>query len=391
MSNYNVRDWVCRWLAVRWGKPPHSLPDPTQTQQIVAFCAENRLSGALYQILQQESSLQGSDLLRWLKLGADLLATPMQRQKAHVKQILAVFGEKNIPVLVLKSWAFYPWLYQNDPSSRPGIDLDLLIQPQNTQAAQNVLLELGYQLQSGEPWPGFLQRYAYTSVYTQPGWIPIGLHTGLLPIGKQQANMIPTIFQQAQILLAEENLRTLSQEDTILYLSGHLALHHQYHPALFRYYDLVLLLQIGSPTDWEKVFAQAQTWNLTLSLRQTLHKVEELWPGSIPESIFERINTLSVSPTEYRLHHWAAERPHNPFSALIVSLLNQSNWQTRLRYLSEIAIPSPDYMRKRYEREKNRRSLLYLYFIRWKRALKSGIEAIYTKKRKSQGFLKVER
>ncbi len=377
-SPFDVQRWVCDWLATRWSKQhaeAQPLPNLAQAQQIVAFCAENRLSGALYQILRHQASLQGSDLLRWLKLGADLLGNPMQRQKQHFKQLLSAFEEHQLFVLVLKSWAFYPWLYQNDPSGRPGIDLDLLIQPKDIRTAQNVLQELGYTLQSSEPWPGFLQRYAYTSVYTQPGWMPIGLHTGLLPIGQRQTEMIQTIFEQANKIHNEQDLWTLCKEDTILYLSGHLALHHQYHPALFRYYDLALLLHTDPPIDWTKVLAEAKVWHLTLPLRQTLGQVERVWPGSVPQQVFEHLNAQPISRSERRLHRWAAERPHNAFSALIVSLLTQSNWRTRIRYLSEIAIPSPDYMRKRYGK-KQKGSLVSLYFIRWQHALSSGLEAL---------------
>ncbi len=373
----DAHNWVCGWLACRWGELPamRPLPDRVLGQQIAAFCAENRLSGALYAILKKKSEFEETELLRWLGLGAELFGSTIRQQRSNVAKVLYAFNQHSIPVLVLKSWAFYPTIYQNDPASRPGIDLDLLIKPEQMLPACHVLEELGYTLESGEPRPGFLQRYAYTSVFSQKGWLPIGLHTGLLPIGRRQQNMLQLFFDRSQSVIFEDTtpMLVLSAEDNVLYLSGHLALHHQYHPGLFRDYDLALIIRANPNLQWEQILSDAQAWNLVLPLQKTLQRLERHWPGIVDEKVLEKTRELPISKQEKQLHYWAAEQPHNAFTAMLVSLLAQNNFWQRLSYLFEMLYPSHDYMYWRYGKENPDAKLLSLYWLRWSKALKQGI------------------
>ncbi len=374
-SKTHSEKWILEALASRWGSQitPVTIMIPDNDDQlhdIVKIAVQNCVDGSLAAILK-ENGHTNAKLTRYLSIPGLIREKIALRDFAQVRSILQELKNSHIDNILLKGWAFTAILYMQDPLQRFSSDVDILVNPQQISNAIGVLNRLGYQIAENEPWPNFNFRYGYSANYSNPNWITVGLHSGLIPTLLPQLKAWQNlIFRCNEVTFNDLPIQTLSPEDTIVYLSAHLALHHQYHSAIFRYYDIALMITKSLAIDWDRVILTSAQWGCVLSLRNTLNHINDIWNDIIPARVLEQLQKTKVSRHEKRLHYWAAERAHTPFSNFMTWLLNQKNIFKQMRFLIEITFPSIEYMHKRYG--KKQRGLNWtLYFKRWANALQS--------------------
>jgi hypothetical protein len=184
----------------------------------------------------------------------------------QVETILSSLQVMNIPVIVLKSWAVIPKVYDGDPSQRPALDIDLLVKTKDVLQVNYILHGLSYLDGKMEPWPGYFRRFINSAHYISSQSFSnsdqafnIDLHWGYpdSPYYDRRIN-IEKLFQRAQPLtLAWIRVNSLATEDYLIYASVHAA-HHGYNESLSRYYEIAaLLLQTKSSIDWKSVLTSA--------------------------------------------------------------------------------------------------------------------------------------
>lgn len=367
--------WILEALALRWHSfttpSTISLPDnDDQLHDIVKIAVQNCVDGSLAAILIENGHAKAK-LTKYLSIPGLIREKVALRDFDQVKSILQEFKNSNIDNILLKGWAFTAILYAQDPLQRFSSDVDILVNPQQIDNAIDVLHRLGYHTAENEPWPNFNFRFGYSANYTNPNWITVGLHSGLIPMLLPQLKAWQELkYRCNEIIFNGLYAQTLSPEDTIVYLSAHLALHHQYHSAIFRYYDIALMITKPFAIDWDRVVLTSAQWGCVLALQNTLNCINDIWNDIIPAQVLEQLQKIKVSRHEKRVHYWAAEHDHTPFSNFITWLLNQKNILQQIRFLSEITFPSIAYMQKRYG-EKPRGLNWVLYFKRWANALQT--------------------
>lgn len=371
----DVEQWVSAWLGVGLGvRQPPPMPDGADfNRQVVEFCHRHWVGGLLARQLEANETYQCSDLLHWLKLAQNLALAPSAGWEEGVGQVLHAL--RGMPVIVLKGWALIYTQYKGDASLRQTTDLDVLLSPGSFLAARQRLLALGYAPFSPQPWESFYQTVRLGENLYKPGTVPVGLHQSTLPLpGKREAAMIEDWFSHAQAVeIAGEPAFSLCAEDNLIYLCAHLALHHQYHPALFRYYDMVaLLIKVGAAFDWAAVLRRAQDWQLVLPLQRCLTRLDELWRGVIPAERLAQVLALPATGAERRLHHWSAEKAHTAFTSLGEMLVSQISARAQTRLVLGTLCPSPAYMRWRYGRKP--RGLGWLAYLQ---RAGMGVKAIF--------------
>lgn len=156
----------------------------------------------------------------------------------QVTRVLRALKDVDCPVVVLKGAALAETVY-GDGALRPMVDVDLLVPPSGVRAAEAVLTRLGYVPQLADPWPGFSQRYQNSMAYLHPSGRPlpwmVGLHWHLFDVPYYRRIRPEGWFGRAQpARVAGVDTLVPSPEDHLVYLCGHLALHHQYNSDLLR-------------------------------------------------------------------------------------------------------------------------------------------------------------
>ncbi|MGC9468621.1 MAG: nucleotidyltransferase domain-containing protein [Anaerolineae bacterium] len=269
----------------------------------------------------------------------------------EMDRILAALAEERVPVLLLKGAAFVETVYGN-PGLRPMVDIDLLVD--RVAAAERALVKAGYEMSTADPWPGFSWRYRNSVAYSRLSgrglpWL-VGLHVRLFDVPYYERIPMDEWFARG---IAAPGLGhgacVPAPEDHLVYLCGHLALHHQYDPTLLRFVDIALLIQrTGDNLDWDQVVDRGVAWRLVIPLQRVITRLEGLWPGTLPPDVVTRIAQLRPTGSERRVHQWVTAHPRSPMADTILALTTMPGFGRRLRFLLEVGFPSPDYMSRRY-------------------------------------------
>jgi hypothetical protein len=342
--------------------PDHSLPAPPpgmDWDETYNLLIRHRLVGLFYVLGQDNPTLWPRELQERLREQRYLVLLRGDQCAQQVNRVLGALRQAGIPVIVLKGWALIPTVYGGDYGQRTYDDIDLLVLSPDAARAVDILHGLGYQGQV-EPWLGYSRRYCHSWAYAapnattpfgrplafgiQPHWrlLHTPFHTRQMPIEQ--------LFERAQPLcVAGVDAHRLAAEDHLVYTCGHLALHHEYDEALFRYYEIAAhILQAGPAFDWDAVAARASAWRLILPLQRILARLAALWPEVVPIQALEAISGLQPTRAERLVHRWWVENETN--SAVHVGLiwLTMPGLGNRLRYLLETACPGPRYMQQQY-------------------------------------------
>lgn len=327
--------------------------DDDSINNIVNLAIKNRVAGMLVRILIDAGFID-KPITKRLSYPGMVIKNHSQVKSGQVELILEELSKSGIRFILLKGWAFIFQVYHNDPTERLTEDIDILICSNRVSQAKRVLNKLGYVVADNELRPGFNFRYSYNTNYGKPGWIAIGLHTSLLPFTIDKEAIWNELYDRSiPVVINSTRVRVLSPEDNVAYLSGHLAYHHQYHSALFRYYDIALQIQQINPIDWNRVSLLANKWGMTIALLNTLTKVKQLWSDIVPDSRIREMQTCHPAKREKKLHYWAAELEHSPYTNFMVTFYTQKSTADRFDYLREMMFPSPTYMRRRYGDKKS--------------------------------------
>lgn len=267
--------------------------------------------------------------------------------------VLRAMGAQGVGVILLKGAALAEAVYGN-PAVRPMIDLDLLVPSRQAVAAQRTLAALGFTLMRPEPWPGFDRRYRYAQGYMRGAvgalHYQLGLHWGLLNVPLYERVGVQEWFDRARPVSVEgADALVPAPEDHLVYLCSHAVLHHQGGSDLLRLCDVAMLIRTaGHALDWCGVVRRAVGWRLVIPVQRILSQLEELWTNTVPASVLQEVLGLAPTTVERRVHRRVTERPGNASEEVLLSLATLPGLGRRIGFLAESAIPSPDYMRRRY-------------------------------------------
>ena len=358
-SNHDPFRWILDRLALQWdaaaASTPARTPSPEFCEAAQGLVTAHRVAGPLYRQTLSHPARFPQPFARWLRLSHSLTLLRYGHWPGEVGELLGALNAAGIRVLLLKGWALVAALYDGDLGQRPAMDLDIVVSPADIARARTALLELDYALPGDVPelWPGFNERYRSQFSYRRPsaGEPPLVVDLHVRPLNCCFDRLpICEWFERAQpVQIAGAEALAPSPEDHVLYLCGHVALHHPNDPALFRYHDMAALIRADDRAfEWRAVLRRAKTWRLVASLRNTLVRVEQLWPGTIPAEISREMTSLPVTRGERLTHRLIRVcRGHSDLHELAAVPAMPGLWR-RSRFLLEQLFPSPAFMRWRY-------------------------------------------
>ena len=313
-----------------------------------------------------------------------------------------------IPVILLKGAALAATLYPSI-GLRPMGDLDLLVPEERLAEAVARLKALGYVQPHPEMAAG-LNALAGHHVNLQGGrdvHLPVELHWPLvsgehdwrspsLPWFWQQTEPCPnlqSLISNPQYPISNPQspahdppsvIITLTPTAHLLYLSAHLMLQHgEARSALRWFYDIYLLVKrSGQRSQWDEAVARAREFRWAPALYAALKGSHDRFCDSsasegdawLPPGVLEALAEASDLQAS-RLVARRADRLQTRATGVVAAASSLSPG-ARLRLLRAIAIPSPAYVRWRYQ---PRPAWLWplCYPYRWLDILREGLTTLW--------------
>jgi hypothetical protein len=338
---------------------PMSAPPPQlNLERVHALSVENGVDGSLAAWGMAHLDLFPPallDRLRQQRYGAVLRG---ERCRLQVARVLSALRHADIPVIVLKGWAYISLVYGGDQGQRSYADIDLLVQPADAARADGIMRELCYQESYTEMWPGYWRRYGGSRHYKSAGesasaaeGFSFDLHQGLfaIPFYDRRIPLEPLFRRARPVQVADVEVQALQAEDDLVHACGHLALHHRYEGSLSRYYEMAAVIrQAGPAFDWNAVVTRAVAWRLIAPLQRVVGHLVALWPGVLPVDALELVSALHPSLAERCVHYGKARHHDNPFVATALSALSRPGLRAQAGFVVESSFPGPAYLSQRY-------------------------------------------
>ena len=272
----------------------------------------------------------------------------------ELERLLDAFDEAGVPVIPLKGPVLAETLYR-DPACRPLTDLDALVPPAQASAAIEVLRRLGYRHLGHERTLAYEQAHAGAACFvpaaSSAARLPVDLHWSLLsfpggfvPSGVRD----PGVWERARrVEWLGRPVRQLADDDLLLYLALHLAVHHPLSGLRWRLELGVCLARDGDSVSWSDVAARARAWRVSGALYFALRATATTFAVAAP------LGTMaSLRPRGLRgklLDRLASTVDARPSLEYLVNVVSLDTAADRLRLARRGLAPSPSWVRARYD------------------------------------------
>ena len=287
------------------------------------------------------------------------------RIDAFTVEVVRELARREVRAVLLKGPSIAGWLYDRG-ESRPYLDADLLVDPNQVEAAADVLRELGFERSADQSVAeSFAEPHAVTWVRDQDR-AAVDLHWRLPGVSADpQRAWLRLSAETEPIRVAHADLEALGEPARAL----HLALHaiHDGGGANQAMSDLARGLQRLGDATWRDAARLAEdldaTMPFTAGLRLTAEGAALADRLSLPSRLSERWVLWGQAPPagSLRLHE----------------LSSAAGARAKLRLLAAALVPPPSYMRGLYpEARASSRALLLAYLRRGLAGIRSAPSAI---------------
>lgn len=316
-----------------------------------------------------------------------------QYQQTHLRNMLLYrqldlllrqLAEIHIIPIFLKGIFLAKWVYGNI-ALRPMQDIDLLLEYEDLERAEQLLLNSGYthlldHLTFVSDWHRAHETSLFAKLKYEGYHVPTLIKTvGTFQFGVElHHHLTPELdaqqIQAVEIPHAEILLRTLQPEYFLLHLCFHLHSHaiEGKLPALIWYYDLLTFLKYcDSRLDWSLLFSLAKRFQAQEIVETRLVQACRLFDHPLPAPL--SCASAEEGLSQKFLAALFPEQAPNPDRQFIFSVFKVRTFSTGIRYLWECLFPSREFLRQRYHVRHN--WLVYGYYpLRLGKAFLRGIK-----------------
>jgi hypothetical protein len=326
------------------------LTAPLDWEHLVALAERHEVVPLLSRHLRAVSAETGPEAVR------EALTVRMREnlvRNLHLQQellrVLAALNQAALPVMPLKG----PWLGEllyGDETLRMTGDLDLLMQPRDLEAAEQVLKELGYR--RGRPREHEEESYHYTFVNDERRALPVTveLHWDIVRAHIARHDMAEVWSAATRGVWHGREIWTMAAPDLFLILCQNAA--KDTFGFLKQLVDVALVVErFGETWSWSALAHTIRTARMRTRVYLTVALVQQLCGSQIPADFLEAIRpprgiSWHVGQTLLRrrggvLHTARADigPPFNP----ILTLLWEDSWRGKVRHLRRLIFPPASY------------------------------------------------
>jgi len=310
------------------------------------------------------------------------------RMFKELEALARLFAEVGIPTVVLKGACFALTVYP-DIGLRPMGDLDLLVPGDRLDDAVRIARSRGFTESLPEESPGLnavLSHHVRLQT-TDPLPLILELHDSLVA-DKAFTYAVPVDWfwtQTEPVFIGGErvggeragalpSLLMLTPEAQVLYAAAHAMLQHGGRGAPLRwFYDLHLLVtHYSGRMNWPLVISQAVTFEWISALGAALCHTQTNFGTPIPEEVWTMV--ARVPDRHQALVARLQTKPATRFLEEKEKLATL-NWPERLRVLVALIVPTPSYMKWRYQLTSSW-SVPGYYVYRWWGILVDGVRTL---------------
>ena len=341
------REWVAALL-----RGEKSAPKNLDWDVVFSICQEEGVSPILYKAIEKQEIFEIPSVIRD-NFKAVYLLNHFRNENFlnNLKDLLALFQKKSIPIILLKGGALFTTLYE-DPALRPMDDLDLLVHEENLEKAHQLFISAGCLLTGKEYWPwwrkfGGGRNYLKDSVLFELHW---NLGGPDFPVSSAE------IFARAKkIVVSGIQTLALSPEDFLLYHLYHAAYHH----AILKLIWLMDIVKITTlwkeEINWERFWGKAKAFGLAPGINLGLREAKEVLGAYVPQ---ETLRETAYYPK--RLACLINFKGESEQKGNLLTLMRIPGIKDKVLFLLGANFPSPDFLRLRYHVSKK---VAWLYFF----------------------------
>jgi hypothetical protein len=379
--------WAAETALARWLLFPEREPLPP----VVATALSGDVAGDSGDVLLQLARTHGlAPLLHYRSKKAGIAFPPAAAaaiaadyhaslaRNTYMYQELArmqgVAGGLGADLLVLKGAHLAARLYPTI-AARPMVDVDLLVRREQVPVLVTALTARDYQVVSREPRPGARLDFGNQILLAHRGRADYGclaLHWGLLdfPYYQQRLRMQDFWERAVPCELPGMTAKVLDATDLLVYLCAHVALHHQWSRLIWLCDIALLLRQMGTELNWERSVAVARAGGLTLALGAALRRASGELGVPIPAEVWQLLTAATIGSAERYAWQELTQEGRGAGQSFWAKLRLMHGTRARLNFAFAHLLPSPAYMRRRYQLTSNRQ-LPAAYARRWLRGMAS--------------------
>lgn len=254
---------------------------------------------------------------------------------AELSRLLSLLAERKIDNMPYKGPVVAQSLYE-DLSLRQFGDLDIVVQPQNMLAVEQLLIDEGYRPYFGEKSRLELANYMADKnqhtydFYHDDKKILIEIHWRFWPVFFSSVNPADIWYRRESVSLAGKTVSSLRIEDLLIILCMH-GSRHQWERISW-ICDIARLLKRYPELDWESAIATATQWGSKRMLYLGIYLAYAWLGASLPASVLERVLADSATihlATQVDEQLFSAEAPKRVLASTRYQIQARERWQDK--------------------------------------------------------------
>lgn len=294
-------------------------------------------------------------------------------QKAAARNLLAgrqiqavtnALRDAGIPVILLKGHALARTLYP-DPALRQSGDIDLLVQPRNIPATEEVLEKLGY-VCPAKTFSLSPYEHHHENFFPPRKGMQIELHWAI----DNAFDLFPdwwvddVFSRRIPLRTGDLSCDTLSHSDHLLFLAFHNVFQH-WTLRLDWVCDLSRMMgEFTTPEDWKDLGRLSAEYHIRIPMELSL-TAARLWTGCELSVGAGDFSTWPVPrERELGLMNYSRTRHTSVFSSLYLIMQGQPGISEKLRYGFRYIFPPVPFMRK-FRKSSSPADIPLAYLRRW--------------------------
>jgi hypothetical protein len=274
----------------------------------------------------------------------------------ELKNVLSLFNQKRLQVIVMKGAALAETVYGN-PALRPMSDVDLLVKKENLHQIDELLKKLGYsQADRSVDDVDFTSTYLTTLDYRSPAKNSPSFHVHWHFVNSTIPNesyinhiKMDDIWQDAvKTNIADIETWVMSPHHLLIHLSEH-ALRVTHSLSRLSYFcDIDRAINYyGKDLDWNLLIQDTIRFNLNKMVYTTLYFSAYFIKAKVPEDILAKLKPKRFSIPEKIFIRKAAENKRTPGMSYLIHLSMNKGLAKKLKFMVKTLFPPKDILAQR--------------------------------------------